>query len=109
MFPELDHNEIVGWTAYPNLGGEALGVVFLADDGDHPRIAQRARLTAGLMDGVHIAGTVDSRGEGILARLFSLVLVGDLVSVALAERAGVDPVPVHVIESLKKSLEEEPA
>jgi len=56
------------------------------------------------MTGVHVAGHVISRGEGPLARLFSLVVVGDLVSVAVAEQAGIDPVPVVVIERLKKLL-----
>jgi glucose/mannose-6-phosphate isomerase len=103
-FPELNHNEIVGWTAFPDLGRDAVGVVFLHDSGDHPRIARRAELTAELMGDVHIAGRVTSEGAGPLARLFSLVLVGDLVSVSLAELAGVDPVPVAVIESLKERL-----
>jgi len=102
--PELDHNEIVGWTAIPSLGSDAVGVVFLHDDGEDPRVHRRARLTAELMFQVHLAGTVSSQGTGPLARLFSLVVIGDLVSVAVAERAGVDPVPVEVIERLKKAL-----
>ena len=40
--PELDHNEIVGWTSWPGLGRERVGVVFLHDSGDHSRIALRA-------------------------------------------------------------------
>jgi len=104
VLPELDHNEIVGWTANPALGRDAVGVVFLHDSGDHDRVALRAVLTEQLMTGVHVAGHVISRGEGPLARLFSLVVVGDLVSVAVAEQAGIDPVPVVVIERLKKLL-----
>lgn len=102
--PELDHNELVGWTANPQLGKNAVGVVFLSDLGDDDRITRRAVLTRELMDGVSIAGEVHSRGEGVLARLFSLIVIGDLVSVSLAERSGVDPMPVKVIEKLKKRL-----
>lgn len=102
--PELDHNEVVGWTAHPELGRDSVGVVFLSDSGDHDRVTRRAELTRGLMDGVAVAGEVASRGEGVLARLFSLIVIGDLVSVALAERSGVDPMPVDVIEELKKEL-----
>lgn len=105
--PELNHNEIVGWTAFPSLASDYVGVVFLHDPHDSPRLAQRLRLTRRLMDGVHVAGDVVAVGDGVLARLFSLVLVGDLVSVAIAERAGVDPVPVAVIQRLKKMLAEE--
>ena len=106
VFPELDHNEIVGWSARPALGRDSVGVVFLHDAGDNDRVRLRAELTEQLMKGVQVAGHVTSRGVGPLARLFSLVLVGDLVSVALAEQAGVDPVPVVVIEQLKKLLVE---
>jgi glucose/mannose-6-phosphate isomerase len=105
-FPELNHNELVGWTAHPGLGAESVGVVFLSDADDDERIGRRALLTRELMKGVAVAGEVTSQGEGVLARLFSLVVVGDLVSVALAEKAGVDPVPVVVIEELKKRLAE---
>lgn len=104
LLPELDHNEIVGWSAHPDLVADAVGVVFLHDPDEHPRVAVRADLTAELMAGVRIAGRVEARGAGTLARLFSLVVVGDLVSVALAEAAGVDPMPVEVIEDLKRRL-----
>lgn len=107
VLPELNHNELVGWTAFPYLAGEAVGVVFLHDPHDSPRMAQRLHLTRRLMEGVHIAGEVTAVGGGVLTRLFSLVLVGDLVSVVIAERAGVDPVPVAVIQRLKKMLAEE--
>ena len=106
VLPELDHNEIVGWTALPALGSDAVGVVFLHDESEDARVHRRETLTAELMSGVHRAGTVASHGSGPLARLFSLVVVGDLVSVAVAEQAGVDPVPVLVIERLKKALAE---
>jgi len=106
VLPELDHNELVGWTAFPALGADSVGVVFLTDRNDHPRIALRAALTRELMRGVAVAGEVASRGEGTLARLFSLVVIGDLVSVAVAEHAGIDPVPVEVIEELKRRLAE---
>jgi glucose/mannose-6-phosphate isomerase len=108
LLPELDHNEIVGWGAHSALA-DHLGVVFLEDPDEHPRVKQRADLTAELMTGIRIAGRVAARGAGPLARLFSLVVVGDLVSVLLAQGAGIDPVPVAVIEELKKRLAEAPS
>jgi glucose/mannose-6-phosphate isomerase len=107
-FPELDHNEIVGWDAYPDLGRERIGVVSLCDRDAHPRLALRVRLTSELIeDRVGIAGRVDAVGESDLARLFSLIVIGDLLSVAIAERAGMDPMPVAVIESLKQRIDQE--
>ena len=65
----------------------------------------RARLTQDLIeDLVGIAGEVHAQGSSVLARIFSLIVVGDLVSVAVAERAGADPMPVEVIEELKARL-----
>lgn len=108
VLPELDHNEIVGWDAHPKLGADRIGVVTLCDRDTHPRVALRARLTTELVDGrVGVAGEVEAQGESVAARLFSLILVGDLVSVSIAERAGVDPMPVDVIESLKRRLAQE--
>lgn len=106
--PELDHNEVEAWSAYPGISRDRMGVVWLRNPADDPRIARRADVTRDLLAGrVGTAGEVHAQGEGILARLFSMVVVGDLVSVSLAERAGVDPVEVAVIASLKDQLARE--
>ena len=104
--PELNHNELVGWSALPDWSDDAIGVVALRDPaGESPRMARRFDVTLDVMEPVvSLAGSVGSEGSGTLPRLFSLVVVGDLLSVALAERAGVDPMPVEAIESLKRSL-----
>ena len=39
-----------------------------------------------------------------MARLFSLMYTGDFVSTHLAAIYGIDPVPVSMIEELKKRL-----
>ena len=103
--PELDHNEIVGWEGAPSLA--RFSAVFLEDTDIHPRIADRIQLTTELIgtDGVathRVKGTGSTRFE----RIFSLVLLGDLVSLYLAVLRGVDPGPVAVIDSLKRQLEE---
>lgn len=106
VLPELDHNEVVGWAALPDLARRHVGVVFLHDSGEHPRVTLRSRVTRELLeDRVWIAGEVHAQGAGVPARIFSLVVVGDLVSVGIAERLGVDPMPVDVIEDLKRRLE----
>jgi glucose/mannose-6-phosphate isomerase len=103
--PELDHNEVEAWSAYPGISRDRVGVVWLRDPADDPRVARRADVTRDLLAGrVGLAGEVYAQGEGILARLFSLVAIGDLLSVSLAERAGADPVAVEVIASLKERL-----
>ena len=101
--PELDHNEIVGWQDAPSLGRFA--AIFL-DDSDTPlRVKQRMELTRELIGdkatGTHI---VQSRGHTAVERIFSLVLLGDLVSLYVAVLRGTDPTPVDVIERLKERL-----
>jgi glucose/mannose-6-phosphate isomerase len=101
--PELNHNELVGWTGAAELG--RFSAVFLDDSDLHPRVRQRIELTRGLI-GATAAGTfrVESRGETRTERLVSLVLLGDLVSLYLAVLRGVDPTPVAALEQLKGAL-----
>jgi glucose/mannose-6-phosphate isomerase len=107
-FPELDHNEIVGWETMPEMTSENLGVVVLTDETDHDRVRQRTEHTRDLTrDAVPWVGEVAARGTSRLARLISLTVVGDLVSWMLATRLGVDPTPVATIENLKQLLAED--
>lgn len=107
QFPELDHNEIVGWETLPELTRDNVGVVVLTDDSDHDRVRSRISFTRDLTDdAVPWVGEVSSRGTSRLARLISLTAVGDLVSWMLADRLGVDPTPVATIEKLKDLLAE---
>jgi glucose/mannose-6-phosphate isomerase len=105
-FPELNHNEAVGWGA-PRALAELFAVVVLLDGTEPARLLRRIQLTGdlawGTADGVH---EVRARGTGRLARLFSLVLMGDLVSIYLACLRGVDPTPVEVIDAVKRGLGE---
>jgi glucose/mannose-6-phosphate isomerase len=101
--PELDHNEIVGWSGAPGLG--RFSAVFLDDSDLHPRTRQRIALTRELVEPAAAATyVVETRGETATERILSLVLLGDLVSLYLAVLRGVDPEPVEVIERLKGEL-----
>jgi glucose/mannose-6-phosphate isomerase len=101
--PEADHNEIAGWEG----AGEAgrLSAVFLEDRDQHPRVRQRFELTAKLVEGD--AGTVarvETEGESRTERLLWAVMLGDLLSLHLAARRGVDPSRIEAIERLKDEL-----
>ena len=108
LLPELDHNEIVSWSALETLTRRSVGIVLLRDRDEHPQVRRRFSLTTSLISGsVPVVGEVWSQGESRLARIAGLALIGDLVSVYLAEQEGIDPVPVEVIENLKVLLNEE--
>ena len=102
QLPEMDHNEIVGWE-----GAEegAYTAVFLEDDDQHPRERQRIELTAELVEpNAHDVIRIETVGESRTERLLWAVMLGDLLSLELAARAGADPTPVAVIENLKDRL-----
>lgn len=108
VLPELDHNEVEAWAAYPGLSRDRVGVVWLRDPGEDHRLARRAEMTRDLLIGrVNLAGEVHAQGTGLLARLFSLAVIGDLLSVSIAERAGVEPMAMENITSLKRRLSTE--
>lgn len=102
-YPELNHNETVGWE-YPELTKEFY-VVTLRDRQDHPRIQKRVDVTGQLMK-ERVAGMTQlwAEGESGLARLLSLVYPGDFVSYYLAVLYQVDPTPIQVIDHLKAEL-----
>ena len=101
--PEMDHNEIMGWTTAQEFG--RFSAVFLDDADAHPRVKERIELTSRLIRpgavGVH---RVHTRGQTTVERVFSLVLLGDLVSLYLAILRGIDPTPVDAITALKADL-----
>lgn len=105
--PELDHNELEGWGTLADLTRRSFGIVLLRDPADHPRVVRRLDLTAETIgDRAPIVGSVAAQGSGPLARFFSLVAVGDVASVEMARRAGVDPTPVALLEGFKRRLRE---
>jgi len=106
-FPELNHNELQGWEALPDLTTRSLGVVFLRDTGDPAPVQRRMDLTREAIEGnVFVAGEVLAQGSGPLARFFTLAATGDVASIVMAQRAGIDPEPVATIERFKVRLAE---
>lgn len=105
--PELDHNEIEAWDGpgAEDAAARQAAVVFLRDGDEDERLARRAELTAEtIAAGGAPVEHVETRGGSRLARLFSLVTLGDHVSVYLGLLNGVDPTPVVAIERFKRRL-----
>jgi glucose/mannose-6-phosphate isomerase len=98
--PEANHNEICGWD------GDAFAAVLLEDPDQHPRVRRRFELTG---EAIASAGAtvvrVEAEGETRVARLLWATMLGDLVSLELAEARGLDPLPVEVIEGFKAALD----
>ena len=103
VVPEMDHNEIVGWAE--GSGSERFSAVFLTDQDQHPRERERIGLTAELIaPAAARVEVIEAVGESRTDRMLWATLLGDLTSLILAARRGVDPSPVAVIERLKDRL-----
>lgn len=104
VFPELNHNELVGFR-FPESLLKQLHIVILRDDRDHPRVQKRIEITKNIISKA-VEGITDVRasGGGPLARTYSLIYSGDYTSLYLAHLYGIDPGPVEVIDYLKNEL-----
>ena len=104
VLSELDHNEIEGWS------GESAGrfaAVVLRHGREHPRMRARVKASLAALAASGLEGReVRATGSSALAIVFSLVMLGDFVSVYTAILRGVDPTPVPVLMSLKDRLRE---
>jgi glucose/mannose-6-phosphate isomerase len=102
LLPELDHNEIEGWT--PGVG-EGFAVVALRHDGEGARLAERYDATVELVGGVGLdVRQVRVGGTGPFERLFGTLLLADFASTYLGILRGVDPTPIPTLTGLKARL-----
>jgi len=100
-FPELNHNEMVGWTR--SLG--PFSFLFLQDENDSPEIKKRMQLTTKLLQAKNLpVEFVKVSGLTPLEKLFRSLVFGDWLSYHLALFYGVDPTPVEMVEEFKKLL-----
>jgi glucose/mannose-6-phosphate isomerase len=101
--PEADHNEVCGWAA--GTGAEALATVFLEDCDQHPRERRRFDLTAEIAaEGAAAVERVETVGETRVERLLWALLLGDLVSLEVAARLGVDPGRTEALDRVKEGM-----
>ena len=104
VLPEMNHNELVGWKVLRRIM-EDMAVVFLTDKDDHERVRLRIGITKDIVSQYAASAVeVQSEGKSLMARMFSLVYLGDWVSFYLAMLNGIDPTPVKVIDYLKNEL-----
>ena len=108
-FPELNHNEMVGYEEIKSQKSKIKSnfhVIILRDKKlDHPRILKRMTLTAKLLKekGIKV-DIIDIRDVNILTKIFSNYILSQWVSYYLALEYGTDPTPVKMVEEFKKKL-----
>ena len=99
--PELNHNEMVGYTQRY----EGFLPVIFRDPNGSPRMLKRVNITAATLRkfgvSVHI---IDLEGSTDLEKAYRALLVMDYASIALASHFGIDPNPVAMVEDFKAEL-----
>ncbi len=105
MQSELCHNEVSGWGQHGDLTRQMFTLVNLRHDFEHPQVMHRFKLTADLLEEVvSSVEEVQAEGEGELAQLLDLILVGSLTSLHMAFQEGIDPGPIPAQEHIKNAL-----
>ena len=105
VFPELDHNEIVG---YQNEGlNKNSYIILLRDKEETEEMRARIEITKDIIKdrikGIH---EIWAQGSSRLSRMMSLLFIGDVLSYELAVLNGVDSVLIENIDIVKRRLKE---
>jgi len=101
-FPELNHNEMVGWQGLKKMGIKNVCVIIFKDSAAHPRTLKRINLTADLIKKSGADVQILNESEGTpLFKIFSSLLLGDWTSYYLALAYKTDPTPVAMVEEFK--------
>ncbi|MCL6096386.1 MAG: bifunctional phosphoglucose/phosphomannose isomerase [Patescibacteria group bacterium] len=101
FFPELNHNEMVGYT---NPQGKFF-IIMLKDKEDDQRNLKRYDATANLLklNGIE-SKIIDMDGDDIFSKMFLSISLADWASYYLALEYRQDPTPVDLVEKLKAIL-----
>jgi glucose/mannose-6-phosphate isomerase len=103
-YPELNHNEILGWVKADTLGVNKFVGVVLEDGQESAKMKKRAEVTERLVKDVAQFHHVAAKGDNLLERMLTLTFFGDFVSLYLARMNGVDPETIDSINILKDEL-----
>ncbi len=101
VIPEMNHNELVGWTEK----NDALSVLIFLDKDEYSRNLARVEINKEVIKKYtpHIT-EVFSKGNSGIEKAFYLIHLGDWVSIILGEMRGADLMEINVINHLKSAL-----
>jgi glucose/mannose-6-phosphate isomerase len=105
FFSELNHNEIVGWEKAGKLAN-CFSTIFIRDKNEPNEVRSRIETTKALMHSDSKMFEVWAQGKSALARMLSVICIGDFTSVYLAILRKVDPTPVSTIALLKEKMKQ---
>lgn len=100
-FPELNHNEMVGFTRQPG----PFVAIMLRDPDTSDRMKKRMATTAAVLDESGVPSVqVDLVAGSNIEKLFVVLSLFDYASCYLAMADGIDPTPVDMVEDFKARM-----
>ena len=101
IFPELNHNELVGWRKENN----HLAVIILRNQSDYVRTQERIRISKEVFS-KYTSSVIDvySIGNSPIENAIYFIHLGDWTSYFLAEKGDYDANEIQVIDHLKNEL-----
>lgn len=103
-FPELNHNEILGWVKSEGQGVQKWASIILSDGTESAKMKKRVEVTEDLIRAKTEIHHVRADGNDLLQKMLGLALYGDFVSLYLAALNEVDPENIDSINILKTAL-----
>ena len=101
VFPEMNHNELVGWTG----GDNRVAVLMLRTEDDYQRSQIRMDICKKLMgEKCDTIIEIHAKGSSRLERAFYLIHLGDWLTIDLAELRNEDATAIPAIIFLKNEL-----
>ncbi|MCX8080758.1 MAG: bifunctional phosphoglucose/phosphomannose isomerase [Bacteroidia bacterium] len=102
VFPEMNHNELVGW----KMKNEEVGVIALRSNYDYPGNLKRWEYCKPIfIQQCREVNEIQARGNNLWEEMLYLIHFSDWLSCFLADLRKVDATEVDVIDGLKKFLE----
>jgi glucose/mannose-6-phosphate isomerase len=103
-FPEMNHNELVGWEHPEQILADSK-VYFLKTDYDHPRVRERFKISNEIFSSKAVSIIeIEAKGQSLLEQCFYLIHLTDWVSYFLAKANDADPFTIDAIDHLKGAL-----
>lgn len=100
-FPELNHNELIGWSSTYS----EVSVLVIKSQYDHPRVSLRMEILEEIFERyTEEVITIESAANGPFEELLQLIWLGDYLSLSIAAYKQVDPLEIDNINLLKTKM-----
>jgi len=103
--PSLHHDEAVGWEMPQELLSKFYLLLLRDDELDTPKLKRRKDITKEILENrMGKVREVFAQGPNRLCRMFSLLYLGDFITLYAPLYRGTDPTPVEIVNLFKRKM-----